>query len=611
MDWLEGVQIAQAASRQVPEVALRAIDLAGQMARQLGADVFVDAHFSKASTFRSRGKLRLQTPVADWLNADAARLAVIATVDEKELIESSADQSQVVLHVDANASEATLFADSGLADLLGDPARAALIPRGDYAAGTVALAVLAAITSLVALRRRGGRADIAHIHARSVLSWVNWKAAVAGDLGRDLRREGARAEWPIIPCKDGHAALIYQERDWRNIVAMVGDARLAETRFGSFRGRAAHREEYMAIIRDWTAERTKSALMQAFFEHDIPAAPVLDARDLLADPLLRHREAFESVTRESGKAARSPRLAHRVAALGDAQEAKNPRGGPLPLSGLRVLDLGIITAGAGVSALLADLGAEVLKIESHTYPDPFRAWAGEAVSPFFKSNNRNKYGLALDLKTERDRARFLALVETADVVVENFRRGVLERLGIGYETLKSVNPSIMLASISGQGLDGPGAEASSFGSTLEASSGFSARVCYDDGAPYTTGRNVNYPDQTVVLYAAAVIAAAVSGGTRGMHLDVSQRDVTVYLLGEEIERVSAGERATDVAVTQSASVNKGSEMYALETASRTDAFATGPDGNLVKGFPFQFQQEPMRVRMNSPRVGEHTDQFCA
>ena len=612
MDWLAGVQFVQVANSSVPEVALRAVDLAGQMARQLGGEVLVDDHFATSADFWSRGKQRLEASLGDYLRKDAMRIPIFATTNTGGLAEATPEHSQVVLHVEALASEASLFAESGLAELLGDPERAPLIPQGDYAAGTVALAVLGALTSLVALRRRCGRAEIAHVNARSVLSWVNWKAAVAGELGRDLRREGARAEWPVIPCKDGYAALIFQERDWQNMVAMVGDARLRSERYASFRGRAKHRDEYMALIRAWAAARSKTEIMRAFHQHDIPAAPVLDTDDLLEDALLNHRGAFVDVTRESGSPARSPRLAHRVAAASHHQCQGRPGDGDLPLSGMRVLDLGIITAGAGVSALLADLGAEVLKVESHTYPDPFRAWAGESVSPFFKSNNRNKYGIALDLKTGADRARFLELVKTADLVVENFRRGVLERLGIGYQTLKSVNPAIMLASISGQGLDGPGAEASSFGSTLEASSGFSARVSYDDGVPYTTGRNVNYPDQTVVLYAAAVITAALSTRERGMHLDVSQRDVTVYLLGEALERCSAGEAAMENQDPPAASIqfNRGSEMYALERESATPAFARSPDGHLVKGFPFQFERAPMRIRLNSPQVGEHTELFC-
>ena len=113
-----------------------------------------------------------------------------------------------------------------------------------------------------------------------------------------------------------------------------------------------------------------------------------------------------------------------------------------PLTECRVLDLGIITAGAATSAILADLGADVIKIESPTYSDPFRNWDGEQLDgghpdlpPYFRMTNRGKRNLGLDLKSAEGRKVFLDLVRSCDVVVENFSRGVLDRLGLGYEAL--------------------------------------------------------------------------------------------------------------------------------------------------------------------------------
>ena len=654
---LSGVEIVQVATPRSAQVVRRAIEFSGQMARQMGAIVAVDENYPIDESFLRRGKQRLSQSLSSWLAADEMRLVLLAAADDDDV--SSFDEHEhgmVVLCADALDGEATLFAASGLADLLGDPSREPLIPRGDYAAGTAAYAVIAALAGLVAKMRRGGGADIARVDAAGVLSWVNWKAAAAGSLGRDIHRQGDAAEWPVIPCADGYAALVYQERDWPRIIDMVADERLADSRFASFKGREQHRDEYMAVIRGWAAQLTKAEILQAFLDFDIPAAPVMMPRDLLNDPLLAHRGAFARVDDASGSVLQTPKLAHRVPHHNPQLFQMGTTDDGLPLSGLRVLDLGIITAGAGVSALLADLGAEVLKVESFTYPDPFRAWAGQEVSPLFKCNNRNKYGIALDLKDANDKAKFLQLVKKADVVVENFRRGVLERLGLGYDVLRSVNPGIMLASISGQGLTGPGSGASSFGSTLEASSGFSANVAYDDGVPYITGRNVNYPDQTVVLYAAAVITAALSRPERGMHLDVSQRDVAVYLLGEEIERVSSvgpgeardnghsykcadghwvafddagplpvarhalmdwvAQRSTEQVLKElagggvgAAQVLVGTTMYALRKDSDYDVFAHSPDGALVKGFPFQFVNSPMTIKLDSPDVGEHNAEF--
>ena len=211
------------------------------------------------------------------------------------------------------------------------------------------------------------------------------------------------------------------------------------------------------------------------------------------------------------------------------------------LKNCRVLDLGIITAGAGTSALLADFGAEVIKVESVTYKDPFRVWptangADTAeLSPFFRATNRGKANLCLNLKHPAGRALFLRLVAKSDIVVENFRRGVLGRLGLGLDVLAAANPKIILASVSSQGETGPDSDYVSFGSTLEAVGGLADATGYPDGPPVITGRELNFPDQIAVMYAASVIMTAWfsrQDATGPVHLDLSQRELTTYLCGD-------------------------------------------------------------------------------
>lgn len=222
----------------------------------------------------------------------------------------------------------------------------------------------------------------------------------------------------------------------------------------------------------------------------------------------------------------------------------------MPLAGCRVLDLGIITAGAATAACLADFGAEVIKIESTSYRDPFRRWLSEKpvnaradLPPFFRATNRNKLGLSLDLKQAAGRETFLRLVANSDVVVENFRRGVLQKLGLDYATLKAANPNIILASISSQGETGPDALYVSYGSTLEAVAGLAWTTGYADGEPTITGVDLNYPDQVVGLFATAMIVTAWLArqqGQGGAHLDMSQRELTSFLSGEAFVAASEG-----------------------------------------------------------------------
>ncbi|WP_315830928.1 CaiB/BaiF CoA transferase family protein [Bradyrhizobium prioriisuperbiae] len=221
-----------------------------------------------------------------------------------------------------------------------------------------------------------------------------------------------------------------------------------------------------------------------------------------------------------------------------------------PLAGVRVIDFGQLTAGANTSAMLADLGAEVIKVESASFMDLFR-WIGSGRetapgwwnrSPQFRFTNRNKRGVALDAKIPEGRRVILDLIAKADVVVENFRRGVLERLGLDYATLATRNPRLIFASISSQGETGPYRLHGSFGSTLDAMGGIAALTGYEDSKPVISGSHVNYPDQVVSLFATGMIIAALRETRRtgkGALLDISQREVTSFLIGEEILASSA------------------------------------------------------------------------
>lgn len=220
-----------------------------------------------------------------------------------------------------------------------------------------------------------------------------------------------------------------------------------------------------------------------------------------------------------------------------------------PLHSLRVADFGQLTAGANTSAMLADLGADVIKIESASYMDLFRHWRpGEETdwwnkSPTFHFTNRNKRGVSLDLKRPEGREVALALVASCDVVVENYSRDVLERLGLGYAAVSARNPCIVYASVTSQGETGPYRMHRTYGSTLDAMGGLAALTGYEDGQPLVSGWEFNYPDQVVSLLAAGLVIAALREARRtgrGGHLDISQREVVSFLIGEEIAAASVG-----------------------------------------------------------------------
>ncbi|NMO00330.1 CoA transferase [Gordonia sp. TBRC 11910] len=145
-----------------------------------------------------------------------------------------------------------------------------------------------------------------------------------------------------------------------------------------------------------------------------------------------------------------------------------------PLDGIRVLELGTLIAGPHGARLLGDMGADVIKIEPPNRPDPIRTWGEAEIDGhrfYWTVHARNKKAITLDLRSERGKELFLRLVDDADIIVENFRPGTLERLGLGYDQLRRRNRGIILVRVSGYGQTGPDAMRAGYASVAEAASG--------------------------------------------------------------------------------------------------------------------------------------------
>ncbi len=156
---------------------------------------------------------------------------------------------------------------------------------------------------------------------------------------------------------------------------------------------------------------------------------------------------------------------------------------PGPLNGIRVLDMTRLVAGNMLTLQLADFGAEVIKIEPTGVGDPLRAWTEGGVSAFWKVYGRNKRSVALDLRAVTAAGVILRLAAAADVLVENFRPGRLEEMGLAPETLHRANPGLVIVRVSGFGQTGPYRERPGFGTLVEAMSGFAARNGFPDREP--------------------------------------------------------------------------------------------------------------------------------
>lgn len=227
----------------------------------------------------------------------------------------------------------------------------------------------------------------------------------------------------------------------------------------------------------------------------------------------------------------------------------------LALDGIRILDLGMFWAGPYAGGILADLGAEVIKVESCRRPDPLRIQArglyphgdpGERSwnrSGMINDRNRNKYGITLDLSVPHGKEVFRRLVKVSDVVVENFSRRVVRNLELEYPILSQVNPAIILLSLSSQGIDGPEKDNVSFGPTLEQIGGLAALTGYPD--EMSSFASYAYPDALAGMLGAGSVIAALRHRRltgKGTHIDLSQRELTSCIIGETLMDYAMNQR---------------------------------------------------------------------
>ncbi|MFC8829115.1 CaiB/BaiF CoA transferase family protein [Streptomyces sp. NPDC057137] len=207
-----------------------------------------------------------------------------------------------------------------------------------------------------------------------------------------------------------------------------------------------------------------------------------------------------------------------------------------PLHGLRVLDLATLFAGPLAATMLGDFGAEVIKVEHPTRPDPSRGHgpAKDGVGLWWKILGRNKRTITLDLASPRGRDVLLRLAADADVIVENFRPGTLERWGLGWAELAAVNPRLVLARVTGFGQFGPYSHRPGFGTLAEAMSGFAAMTGEPEGPP--TLPPFGLADSIAALATAYAVMTALNGRAttgRGQVVDLAIIEPILTVLGPQ------------------------------------------------------------------------------
>jgi crotonobetainyl-CoA:carnitine CoA-transferase CaiB-like acyl-CoA transferase len=466
------------------------------------------------------------------------------------------------------ATSLTLLALGGYQFLTGEPGREPLMLPGhqpEYQTGL--FGVIAALSGILAHAGNGHGSSTELAMLEVVASLHQFTVSQYLYTGTIRSRHGSRWEnlYPITlyPCRDGHLGFaITTQEQWERLCALIGRPDLVDDpRFPDPVTRRQHPDAIDAVLEPWLAERTKDEFFrQAQEQFRLPVGPLYDLSEILSEPQYAARHFWTRpqgatdgplhpglpvIMSETPYQVRSPKS--QVPSPKSAGPASQPslRTGHLtaPLSGLRVLDFTRVWAGPLCTRILADLGAEVVKIEAP------QAVAGRPVPQAVNSTqaltlaavggmassklNRNKESISIDLRRPEGHELVLRLVERSDVLVENFSARVMPQLGLDYPSLRAVNPGLVMLSMPGFGTTGPYQNYMAYGPAIEPMTGVTSLLGYPGEGPLASA--IAYPDAVAGVSAAAAILTALVYRQRtgaGQFVDLSQLEATTCLLGE-------------------------------------------------------------------------------
>ena len=454
------------------------------------------------------------------------------------------------------AADTTLQALGGISIGIGQAGRAPLKLPGDQSAWQSG--VCAAIAALAGLFRGGALMDLSTADV-----WAAFYSGVEvanAHFGRSKKgRAGhrvSRIPYPrtILPCKDGYFAVQCSEnRHWEGFLDMVGrpDLRGAPIFENRMRANDENGDECDQLFMRWFGERTMQEILELCLQYKIPGAPVYKLSDVASHEQLESRGYFQSVVHENSTArvATHPfgsMSATSMGALRPVAQMSDQNRAALPLAGIRVVDFGWVWAGAVPGHILADLGAEVIKVESRHPLDymrqgrPIRGTQKDPEqNPMFHNVNRGKLSLQISLGAPGARALIHRLVARSDAVIENFSPGVMDKYGLSWDDLRQVRPGLVMCSMSAVGQRGPLRGIRTYATMIASLSGLDRYVRYP--GERVLGSQSSYADPNASLHATVALLAALwrQGRTgEGVHLDVSQWESTAAVMGEELAELA-------------------------------------------------------------------------
>jgi crotonobetainyl-CoA:carnitine CoA-transferase CaiB-like acyl-CoA transferase len=524
----------------------RAATVAAWWCGSMGADVVVTEPDDRASgSFRRATRTRLLDDVTE-LPCDAVSIGDATTT-------AAVDGAYVAISrpfgfdADDEWRSMALWARSGLASITRTVAKdgsigqaqVPVVPATDAITGSMA-ALATVVLLLDSSDGRDRRIEIDQLESLCLLPMQPVAAAqLTPDVTLDLSGIG------FFAANDGLVYIRTVEPDqWQRLLSTVPGLEAVSAEIAQDPSVIERERELIARqLTRWVADRSGYDVVKHGQNGKTPVAVIARAQDVLKDEQLVARQFTIEVNgapslRVPWLTKDLPATAGPVVAADRRVKRLRPRSN-LPLDGVRVLDLTWAWAGPFATTLLADLGAEVINIELAPRPSNLRVQAPFAGVPsvdaggWWSTNQRNKYSVGVDLKTEIGRETVHELAAFSDIVMANFSAGVVDRLGVGFDELTRINPALVYVSMSAYGATGPSSHFVGYGTQLYAAAGFSYLTSPTADTPSIMGIPIPDPisGMAAAIGAVAYLYAARRSG-RGAYLDVSELEATCITLME-------------------------------------------------------------------------------
>jgi crotonobetainyl-CoA:carnitine CoA-transferase CaiB-like acyl-CoA transferase len=431
-------------------------------------------------------------------------------------------------------TDLTLFFDSGMSRLLtgqvDDLSEPPVRPVGEQSAFIAGLAAACAGMHAAQANDPGALIDVSIHETLATLAMT--ELTRAGMTGKSWSRkrvaDGNGATVTILPAKDGYAAISPREdKQWASwLVAMGSPAWGSDPRFVTKPDRVAHWDALHALMSTWSRQHAKQWIADTAQKAHVPSFPLREVAEHLDTPQMTHRRYYRPLELD-GKVVKAPGTPFGLT-LAASERKAGALQNPMPLSGVRVLDFSWVIAGPTTTRYLAAMGAEVIKVEAPGPGDPGRQ------SELHTVLGQGKQGIVLDLKKPEGIEAARALAAKCDILIENYAGGVMDRLGLGADALKAVNPDLIYISASGMGRTGPDARAVAYGTLLQSYTGF-AGLNRHPGVPPRIG--FAWLDPMCALMLAFIAAAALwhrreHGGVA--RVDFSMIEAMLWTMAEPV-----------------------------------------------------------------------------